>query len=79
MRHHRAAASSKVGKQLRGEGEYDKAASFNYFLTVLFPDNQLKIIDYNRLIIDLNNLETAAFLKKLAPHFEVELKGKWGI
>ena len=72
--HHRAAASSKVGLKLREENP-DKEAAHNYFLSVLFPDNQLKIIDYNRLIIDLNDQTEEEFLKAIEAGFEVEKIG----
>lgn len=68
--HHRAAASSKVGLKIR-ESNGDKESANNYFLSVLFPDNQLKIIDYNRLIVDLNNLSVSEFLAQIEPNFEV--------
>ena len=72
--HHRAAASSKVGLQMR-EQNTDETAAHNYFLSVLFPDNQLKIIDYNRLIVDLNDQSEASFLKAVEAGFEIEKKG----
>ena len=48
---------------------------YNYFMAVCFPDNQLNIIDYNRLVKDLNGLSVSEFLKKLEAHFIVEEKG----
>ena len=48
---------------------------YNYFMSVIFPDNQLKIIDYNRVIKDLNGLTEEEFLKKLEEIFEVEKVG----
>ncbi len=72
--HHRAAASSKVGLKLR-ETNADKNASHNFFLSVLFPDNQLKIIDYNRLIVDLNGLTIQELLSKISDNFEVQKVG----
>jgi uncharacterized protein (DUF1015 family) len=72
--HHRAAASSKVGLKLR-ETNPDVEASHNYFLSVLFPDNQLKIMDYNRLVKDLNGWSSLDFLKKIEENFEVIPKG----
>lgn len=75
--HHRSAAAALVGAekasmnlQHRGDEEY------NFFMAVCFPDNQLTIIDYNRLVKDLNNLSEEAFLTSLSLHFVVELKGK---
>ncbi len=75
--HHRSAAAALVGKELREKNsKYTGKEEFNYFLTVLFPDNQLKIFDYNRLIKDLNGLTTEQFLSKLEPSFNIENKGK---
>lgn len=66
--HHRAASAAKVRKALG-----DKAtANANYFLTTLFPSNQLYIMDYNRVVRDLNGLDEAAFLEKIKQSFEVE-------
>jgi len=74
--HHRTAAAALVGNERRlanpnhvGDEEY------NYFLAVCFPDNQLNIIDYNRLVKDLNGLSEEEFLKALEEDFEVCLKG----
>ena len=74
--HHRSAAAALVGheKKLqnpnhRGDEEY------NYFLAVCFPDNQLNIIDYNRVVKDLNGLSDEEFLNKLSKNFIVEEKG----
>ncbi len=73
--HHRAAASSKVGLQMR-EKSGDTEGDHNYFLSVLFPDDQLKIIDYNRLIVDLNNHNEASFLEAIESGFEVDKIGE---
>lgn len=74
--HHRTAAAALVGAEKRqanpnhtGEEEY------NFFLAVHFPDSQLQIIDYNRVVKDLNGLSDAEFLTQLATHFEVEATG----
>lgn len=72
--HHRAAASSKVGLKLR-ENNNDSNAAHNYFLSVLFPDNQLKIIDYNRLMVDLNGLSENELLTSISEGFEIEKMG----
>ncbi len=70
--HHRAAASYKVGQQIRAEqSSYNPEAPFNFFLSVLFPDEQLNIIDYNRLVKDLNGLSKKELLEKLNQNFEV--------
>lgn len=74
--HHRSAAAALVGAEKaknnpchRGDEEY------NYFMAVCFPDNQLTIIDYNRVVKDLNGLSPDAFLKKLEKNFLVEPTG----
>ncbi len=75
--HHRSAAATLVGKELRDkQSTYTGKEEFNFFLTVLFPDNQLKIFDYNRLMKDLNGLSPEQFLTKLSVNFIVEKKGK---
>jgi len=75
--HHRTAAAALVGNEKkknnpnhRGDEEY------NFFLAVLFPDNQLTIIDYNRVVKDLNGLSKEEFIAKLQEVFVVEPKGK---
>ena len=74
--HHRSAAAALVGAEKaqqnsnhRGDEEY------NYFMAVCFPANQLTIIDYNRVVKDLNGLSEEAFLDRLSKHFTVEKKG----
>ena len=69
--HHRSAAAAGVGAE-KQKATGDKNAEFNYFLAVCFPDNQLNIIDYNRVVKDLNGLSEAEFLAKLGEDFEVE-------
>lgn len=75
--HHRSAAAALVGAEKakqnpahRGDEEY------NYFMAVCFPANQLTIIDYNRVVKDLNGLDEAEFLEKLKTNFLVEEKGE---
>lgn len=75
--HHRSAAAALVGNEKaqnnpdhRGDEEY------NYFMAVAFPASHLKIIDYNRVVRDLNGLTPAQFLDRLAENFIVEEKGK---
>ena len=72
--HHRSAASAKVGARLREEkGEYTGHEDFNYFLSVLFPSDQLMIIDYNRLVKDLlPDISTEEFLTALISNFTVK-------
>ena len=61
--HHRAASAVKAGLKRRGERPaYDGTEEFNFFLSVIFPANTLKIFDYNRLLRDLNGLSVEAFL-----------------
>jgi uncharacterized protein (DUF1015 family) len=67
--HHRAASAAKVRKAL---GETATAGA-DYFLTTLFPSNQLYIMDYNRVVKDLNGLSPAALIKELSKQFTVEL------
>lgn len=74
--HHRSAAAALVGAEKakqnpnhRGDEEY------NFFMAVCFPANQLTIIDYNRVVKDLNGLSDEEFLKKLSDDFIVEKKG----
>ncbi|WP_373701866.1 DUF1015 domain-containing protein [Porphyromonas loveana] len=74
--HHRSAAAALVGAEKaknnpnhRGDEEY------NYFMAVCFPADQLTIIDYNRVVKDLNGLSDEEFLLKLSQHFDVECKG----
>ena len=69
--HHRAASAAKVRKAL-GTNAGPEA---DYFLTTLFPSNQLQIMDYNRIVKDLNGLSTADFIKALEKAFDVQLKG----
>jgi len=70
--HHRTAAAALVGKEKRAANPgYDGTEEFNYFLAVHFPDNQLRIIDYNRVIKDLNGLSSDGLLQKLSEDFEV--------
>ena len=66
--HHRAASAAKVRKALGNE----VTEGANIFLTTLFPSNQLHIMDYNRVVKDLNGLENAAFIEKLSDQFIVE-------
>jgi len=74
--HHRTAAAALVGAEKRKENpDYTGDEEFNFFLAVHFPDNQLKIIDYNRVVKDLNGLTSEQFLEKLALDFDVLEKG----
>ncbi|MGN1147009.1 MAG: DUF1015 domain-containing protein [Lachnospiraceae bacterium] len=71
--HHRCASAVKVGLKRRSEHPgYTGREEFNYFLSVLFADSELMIMDYNRVVKDLNGLSTVQFMEKLAGLFEVE-------
>lgn len=70
--HHRAASAVKVGLRKREENEgYTGEEEFNYFLSVLFPDSELKILPYNRVVKDLNGHTEADFLERLKEVCEV--------
>ena len=71
--HHRSAAAAGVGRELKIKNEKLKINNpeYEYFLAVCFPDNQLNIIDYNRVVKDLNGLSEEEFLKALGADFEV--------
>ena len=74
--HHRSAAAALVGVEKRGlNPNHDGTEEYNYFMAVCFPDNQLNIIDYNRVVKGLNNLSDEEFLAKLSVNFVVEKKG----
>ncbi len=74
--HHRTAAAALVGKEKReANPNHTGNEEYNYFLAVHFPDNQLTIIDYNRVIKDLNGLSEAAFLEKLKLSFDLKEMG----
>lgn len=78
--HHRAASAVKVGLKRRKENpDYTGREQFNYFLSVLFPDEQLMIMPYNRVVKDLNGLSKDAFLKKVDDSFEIRRAGDVGV
>ncbi|MBK7027878.1 MAG: DUF1015 domain-containing protein [Bacteroidales bacterium] len=75
--HHRTAAAARVGMEKKQNNpSHTGKEEYNYFMSVLFPDNQLKIIDYNRLVKDLNGLSTDEFLSKLEDVFIIKHSGK---
>lgn len=74
--HHRTAAAALVGAELAANNpNHSGDEEYNYFLAVAFPASHLKIIDYNRLVKDLNGLSPAEFLEKLMVNFEVHDMG----
>jgi len=77
--HHRCASAVKVGlKRREAHPTYTGSEEFNYFLSVLFPDNQLMIMDYNRVVKDLNGLTSKEFIEKLKENFDIEeVKGEF--
>lgn len=74
--HHRAASAVKVGLKRRAEHpDYDGIEEFNYFLSVLFPEEELMILPYNRVVKDLNGASPEEFLAKVGENFEIEKLG----
>ena len=74
--HHRAASSTKTALHFRENNpQHNGTEEYNFFPNVLFPDDQLNIMDYNRLISDLNGLTPDAFLLALEKHFDIERIG----
>ena len=75
--HHRCASAVRVARKRRVQfPDYDGTEEFNYFLCVLFPDEQLEIMDYNRVVVDLNGNDKASFMAKVEEKFTVEEKGE---
>lgn len=70
--HHRAASAVKVSERKRKANPgYSGEEEFNYFLSVLFPDEELFIMDYNRIVKDLNGMTQEDFLSRMKEHFRV--------
>lgn len=75
--HHRCASAVKVGLKRRAENpSYDGSEEFNYFLSVLFPDEELMIMDYNRVVDNLGGMDEETFLQKMSEIFIVTLLGE---
>ncbi len=71
--HHRSAAGSRVGAARKAANpDHTGEESYNYFLSVIFPHNQMQILDYNRVVKDLNGLDKSAFLARVAEAFNLE-------
>jgi len=71
--HHRSAAASRVAAARRAANpKHTGHEPYNYFLSVIFPDNQMQILDYNRVVKDLNGLERETFLQRLESAFGVQ-------
>ena len=74
--HHRTAAAARVGAEKRAQNPHHTGdEEYNFFMAVCFPESQLKIIDYNRVVKDLNGMDAATLLARLAEDFTVEEKG----
>ena len=74
--HHRSAAAALVGNEKKLQNpNHQGDEEYNYFLAVCFPDDQLHIMDYNRVVKDLNGMTPETFLNALKENFEVEDKG----
>ena len=75
--HHRTAAAARVGAEKRAQNPaHTGDEEYNFFMAVCFPESQLAIIDYNRVVKDLNGLQPEEFLKALEADFEVSLASK---
>ncbi len=75
--HHRSAAAALVGAEKAAQNPNNKGTEeYNYFMAVCFQASQLTILDYNRVVKDLNGLSDDEFLKALSKNFEVKLKGE---
>lgn len=75
--HHRCASAVKVSlKRRAADPGYTGKEEYNYFLSVLFPDDQLMIMDYNRVVKDLNGMEKEEFLERISHSFVVEKMGR---
>lgn len=75
--HHRTAAAARVGLEKKAANpNHTGNEEYNFFLAVIFPDNQLRIIDYNRTVKDLNGLTPGQLIEKLSKNFDVKEMGK---
>ncbi|MBN2275364.1 MAG: DUF1015 domain-containing protein [Bacteroidales bacterium] len=75
--HHRTAAAAHVGEERKKSNpEHSGNEEYNYFMAVHFPASQLTIIDYNRLVTDLNGYTANEFIEKISLSFDVSLKGR---
>ncbi|HLF83331.1 MAG TPA: DUF1015 family protein [Blastocatellia bacterium] len=69
--HHRAASASRARAELRTNPDHDGGEEYNFFLTVLFPADQLRILPYNRVVKDLNGMSAGEFLTALSAKFDI--------
>lgn len=74
--HHRTAAAARVGEVKRDENpNHTGEEEYNWFMTVVFPESQLKIIDYNRVVKDLNGKSVETLIEELSENFEISVLG----
>ena len=74
--HHRTAAAAHVGEEkAKADPNHNGTEEYNYLLAVCFPQSHLKVMDYNRVVVDLNGYDEAEFLEKVGEKFIVEEKG----
>jgi uncharacterized protein (DUF1015 family) len=69
--HHRAASASRARAELRTNPDHDGGEEYNFFLTVLFPSDQLQILAYNRVVKELNGMSVSRFLTELSEKFDI--------
>ena len=75
--HHRSASAARVGKERRDANPaHNGSEGYNWFLAVMFPASQLKILPYNRVVKDLNGMSADGFLKRLSEQFRVDSNGQ---
>ncbi len=75
--HHRTAAAARIGREFAAANpDHTGAEEYNYFMAVHFPDSQLKIMDYNRVVKDLNGMDIETFMAKVNEHFDIECMGE---
>lgn len=70
--HHRAASAVNVGLVMREQAGYEKNEPYNYFLSVLFPEDELMIMPYNRVVMDLNGYSKEEYLQKISEYFDID-------
>ena len=73
--HHRSASASRIcAARKAGNAKHTGEEPYNYFLSVIFPHHQMRIMDYNRVIKDLNGLSEPAFMERVAENFMIEME-----
>jgi len=74
--HHRSAAATRVREiRMKQNPQHTGNEEYNYFLSVIFPDSQMRILDYNRIVTDLMGMSTEEFLSKVEEKFEINIQG----